>query len=32
MVLSTCVQTAPDKHWFIMFRFDGAKPAVYDKS
>jgi hypothetical protein len=26
------VQTAPDKHWFIMFRFYGTQPAVFDKS
>ena len=26
------VQTAPDKQWFIMFRFYGTKPAVFDKS
>jgi hypothetical protein len=26
------VQTAPDKRWFIMFRFYGTQPAVFDKS
>jgi hypothetical protein len=29
---SNWVQTAPDKQWFIMFRFYGTKPAVFDKS
>jgi hypothetical protein len=26
------VQTVPDKRWFIMFRFYGTQPAVFDKS
>jgi hypothetical protein len=29
---SNWVPTAPDKQWFIMFRFYGTKPAVFDKS
>ena len=29
---SNWVQTATDKRWFIMFRFYGTQPAVYDKS
>jgi Protein of unknown function (DUF1214) len=29
---SNWVQTVPDKRWFIMFRFYGTQPAVYDKS
>ena len=29
---SNWVQTAPDKQWFIMFRFYGTKRAVFDKS
>jgi hypothetical protein len=26
------VPTEPGKHWFIMFRFYGTRPAVFDKS
>jgi hypothetical protein len=26
------VQTALDKRWFVMFRFYGTQPAVFDKS
>jgi hypothetical protein len=29
---SNWVQTEPGKQWFIMFRFYGTKPAVFDKS
>jgi hypothetical protein len=29
---SNWVQTASDKHWFIMFRFYGRKLPVFDKS
>lgn len=29
---SNWVQTAPDKHWFIMFRFYGTQRPVFDKS
>src|SRR5580658_5797599 len=29
---SNWVQSEPDKQWFIMFRFYGTKPAVFDKS
>jgi hypothetical protein len=26
------VQTAPDRRWFIMFRFHATQPPVFDKS
>ena len=29
---SNCVQIEPGKQRFIMFRFYGTKPAVFDKS